>query len=54
MMKDPAFRVDVLRQVEAIVILERLCLNFFRFLLLELNLLVGIFYEFNLLVGIFH
>jgi len=54
MMEDPAFRVDVLRQVVAIVVLERLCLDFFSFLFLELDLLVGIFHDFDLLIGIFH
>ena len=53
MMEDPAFRVDVLRQVVAIVVLERLFLNFFSFLFLELDLLIGVF-DFNLFIGIFH
>jgi len=54
MMEGPAFRVDVLRQVVAIVVLERFCDDFFCFLFLELDLLVGVFHDFDLLIGIFH
>ena len=44
MMKDPIIGVDMLSQVVAIVVLERLRLGFFGFLLLKFNLFVRIFH----------
>lgn len=43
-MKDPIIGVDMLSQVVAIVVLERLRLGFFGFLLLKFNLFVRIFH----------
>ena len=43
-MKDPVIGVDMLSQVIAIVVLERLRFSFFSFLLLKFNLFVRIFH----------
>ena len=43
-MKDPVIGVDMLSQVVAIVVLERLRFSFFSFLLLKFNLFVRIFH----------
>jgi len=45
MVKDPVFLVDMLCQVVAIVVREKFWLIFLRLLLVELNLLIGIFHD---------